>query len=258
MNKTLKIGYFYPDLLNLYGDNGNIEVLAYRARAYNFNVEVFTITPQVKEIPSDINFVFMGGGPDSSQKLMYEDLLNNKAVFLSDYVMSKKVGLFICGAYQLLGNYYKAADGSKLQGLGIFDLYTEHFGEDKPRCIGNTVSKISANLYNDDLFPKTVLEDNLVGFENHGGRTFLGKTCLPLAQIIKGFGNNATDHTEGAYLNSAFGTYFHGPLLSKNPHFADYLLFKALELTKEDVLNLPKINDTLIYTAHTASKKLKQ
>lgn len=258
----LTIAYFYHDLLNLYGDTGNVEILVWRAKNRDYPVEVINISTDTKitsELASKIDLIFMGGGPDAGQKSMYEDLKNDKAPFLKDFAESGKPGLFICGSYQLLGHYYKAADGSVLEGLGIFDMYTQHFGNDKPRCIGNTVAEINATLLDDPTFDAVNrIDKNIVGFENHGGRTYLGKNVLPLAKISKGFGNNAEDLTEGAIYKSSIGSYFHGPLLARNPHIADFLIAKALNLSQDEIFNFYNIDDTLINSAHTASYKLKQ
>lgn len=252
----LVIGYFYKKLLNLYGDNGNVEIFEYRCKARGFDVEVKEIELGVLQ-PNDvkeINLVFMGGGPDSSQKQMYQDLVENKKNFLKDYIETGGVGLFICGSYQLMGNYYKADENNILKGLGIFDLYTEDFGKQKPRCVGNTFAKISDLLLNDDTFKENnVVGNTLVGFENHGGRTFLENGIKPLAHVIKGFGNNGDDKTEGAIYNNCIGTYFHGPFLSKNSHICDYLIAKSLDLKK-----LESLDDSLIISAHKSAQKLKQ
>jgi CobQ-like glutamine amidotransferase family enzyme len=202
----------------------------------------------------NLNVVFIGGGPDSGQKQMYKDLLEHKGGFLREYIQGGGVGLYICGSYQLLGNYYKASDGSVLQGLGIFDLYTQHFGPSTPRCIGNVVAKLSATILADSVFKAVnTLDDKIVGFENHGGRTFLGTGSEPFALVQKGFGNNGVDHTEGVLYKNSIGSYFHGPLLSKNAHVADYLIAKGLGLSE-----LQPLDDTLVRTAHFLAQKLHQ
>ena len=258
----LIIGYLYSNLLNLYGDNGNVEILHYRASMRGIDVEIRYIDINTKitsELIQDINFVFMGGGPDASQKEMYIDLITNKRTFLSDYINSGGVGLFICGAYQLLGSYYKSADGSVLEGLSIFDCYTEHFGNHKPRCIGNVVTQFNTQLAEDKILSSDVYGNYLVGFENHGGRTYLSKSATPFCifkkdmQDTKGFGNNGEDFTEGIHFKNSIGTYLHGPVLSKNPHFADYLLTKALKLEP-----LPIVEDNIIKLAHLTARKLDQ
>jgi hypothetical protein len=257
MFSHLKVGYFYPKLLNLYGDNGNVEILMQRAKLRGFEVATIHIgidTQLNSELMKTIDIVFMGGGPDSKQKFMYDDLLKNKGPWLREYIEGGGAGLFICGSYQLLGHYYKSADGSMLEGLGIFDLYTEHFGLHKPRCIGNTVAKVSSKLLHYDVFVSVnTVGDTIVGFENHGGRTYLGENSSPFAKVITGHGNNSEDGTEGVFYKNSIGTYFHGPLLARNPHIADFLLAKGL-----NVNNLTALDDSLILSAHTASLKLKQ
>ncbi len=252
----LVIGYFYPQLLNLSGDDGNVQILKQRAERRGIDVEIVEITSGSlsEEISSRINLVFMGGGPDSGQKGVYEDLLENKKDFFEKYVENNGVGLFICGAYQLLGNYYKSSNSDILKGLEIFDVYTEHFGNHRPRCIGNVVCTINNNLLNSNFFSENnFVGDTLVGFENHGGRTYLGKKVIPFAKIQLGNGNNAEDGTEGAIYKNIIGTYLHGPILARNPHLADYLIANALKVTQ-----LKKLDDSLIKSAHTASLKLKQ
>ncbi len=263
LRSVLRIGYFYPDLLNLYGDNGNVEILTIRAKARNITVDVVPITIDTEastELFADINLVFMGGGPDAGQQAMYTDLVTEKGPFLKKYLHSEGVGLFICGAYQLMGHYYKAADSSVLDGLGIFDLYTEHFGNHKPRCIGNMVCTLNTEFLQNKAF-KNINKNNLfefVGFENHGGRTYLGKSATPLAKVQKGYGNNGEDKTEGVLYKNAIGTYSHGPVLARNPHLADFLIANALKLDTLEPLAADFINDDLILRAHTASKNLKQ
>ncbi|OGC56289.1 hypothetical protein A2976_04690 [candidate division WWE3 bacterium RIFCSPLOWO2_01_FULL_41_9] len=256
MSKLI-IAYFYPSYLNLYGDTGNVEILRERARRRGIDVEVVYIDPTVSlssEAVKYFSIVFMGGGPDSGQKLMYEDLYKNKGPYLREYVEKGGISLFICGSYQLMGHYYKSADGTILNGLGIFDLYTEHFGNHKPRCIGNVTCEISEEFRHDPVFNSVnKVGRTLVGFENHGGRTYLGNSLLPLGKIITGYGNNAEDASEGVLYKNSIGSYLHGPLLAKNPHLADYLIAKGLGMD-----SLPELDDTLIISAHTAAGNLKQ
>lgn len=251
----LSIGYFYPDQLNLYGDNGNVEILKYRAEKRGIDVEVVNISRE-SEIDGifmkHINLIFMGGGPDSSQKAVHSDLMRNKRSYLQDYIEDGGTGLFVCGSYQLLGKYYKASDGTILDGLGVFDLHTEHFGSSRPRCIGNVVGEFAEGFFEDSVLSSVnKVGRSLVGFENHGGRTYLGESAEPFAKILKGHGNNSEDGTEGIHYKNSIGTYFHGPVLSRNPHLADYLIAKAVETDK-----LEPLDDDLIIAAHTASKNL--
>ena len=147
-------------------------------------------------------------------------------------------GLFVCGSPQLLGHWYMTGDCKKLNGLGIFDFVTRHFGHDKPRCIGNTAGKL------------VNLEKTIVGFENHGGRTYLGKNCQPFAKILKGYGNNGEDGYEGAVYKNVIACYYHGPFLPKNPHVADWLIAKSLEVKYKRKIQLEPLDDTLEWQAH--------
>ncbi len=252
----LVLGHLYRDELNLYGDNGNVEVLTARCSQRNIKCEVVEIgSGKVSSQPGlrEVNLLFMGGGPDSSQKSVYEDFLNEKRSFVSDYVSSGKTGLFVCGSYQLLGEYYKSADGSELKGLGVFRVHTVHFGKNKPRCIGNVGAVLGGKITDDPAFKNVdFLGPRIFGFENHGGRTYLDSGAEPFARVIHGHGNNSEDGTEGVLLGNCIGTYFHGPLLAKNPHLADYLIAKALGVDE-----LPRLDDKLSIASYTASKKLR-
>jgi CobQ-like glutamine amidotransferase family enzyme len=242
----LKVLYLYPELLNLYGDRGNIEALYYRTskRGIGFEVKEAKIGKVLnKEDFEWANFVFMGGGSDLNQKILYEDLLLNKKGFLSDYLESGGVGLFICGAYQLLGNYYETENGEKIQGLGILNFYTKNEGS-KNRSVGNISSIINKNI-KDPVF-KNKQDRILVGFENHGGQTYFIDKLSPLAKVNKGFGNNRKEKTEGLVHKNTFGTYLHGPILPNNPAFCDYLIKKALNLK-----DLEPLNDGLILAARS-------
>lgn len=165
-------------------------------------------------------------------------------------------GLFVCGSPQLLGHYYMTGDGKKLEGLGIFDYVTKHFGHDKPRCIGNTVAQvegITLSGYQEKSPIAGLLHSSnsfIVGFENHGGRTYLGKGCQPFARVIRGFGNNGEDGYEGAVYQNVIACYYHGPFLPKNPHVADWLISKALEVKYQKSVSLYPLDDTIEWKAH--------
>jgi hypothetical protein len=152
------------------------------------------------------------------------------------------VVLAVCGGYQLFGRFYREASGAELAGLGVFDLWTEHPGLGAARLIGNVVAEYDG--------------DTLVGFENHGGRTYLGDGAQPLARVRSGFGNNGRDGTEGARYRNAFGTYLHGSLLPKNPRFADRLIALALRRRYGEDIHLAPIDDRLEELAHHAALKL--
>lgn len=247
---SLTIGWLYPDLMSIYGDRGNIICLRKRCewRGITVIVKQISLEHNSKELAS-CDLLFAGGAQDSEQTLVFDDLKKSKGKVLQGMIEDHIPGLYICGAYQFLGRYYKEADGTIINGLGIFDLHTINPGENHKRLIGNVVAS-TANSLGSDL-PLTTL----VGFENHGGRTQLGKNIKPLAEIMVGFGNNGKDKTEGAMYKNSFGSYFHGPILAKNPHFADFLIKKALEKKYKTSVTLDHLDDSLAYKAHSAILK---
>jgi CobQ-like glutamine amidotransferase family enzyme len=223
----LNICHLYPDLLNVYGDLGNILILKYRAEQRGIKVNVFNVSTGDNFEREKYDIVFFGGGQDYEQSIVSEDLLKTKSKELINYIEEEKVFLCICGGYQLLGKYYTTPEGEKLKGLGILDIYTE--GGDK-RFIGNTV------IYNEEF------DETYVGFENHSGRTYLGRSLRPLGKVIAGYGNNGSDGYEGCIYKNTFCTYFHGSLLSKNPELADRLLGLALQ-KKYGSMDLKPLDD---------------
>lgn len=215
----LKIAHLYPDLLNLYGDSGNILCLKKRCEWRGIESSV---TPLLSGRDFDFggyDIIFIGGGQDREQKLVLGDLTLKKRDSLNSAVENGSVVLAVCGGYQLLGKFYETASGERLNFTGILDFYT--CSGDK-RLIGNYEFKTAEKI-------------RIIGFENHSGRTFLGDGVLPLGKIIKGFGNNAADKTEGARYKNTFCTYCHGPMLPKNPDFADMLIKTALCAKYENV-----------------------
>ena len=246
----ITIAHLYPDLLNLYGDRGNIECLQKRCLWRDIEVEIINLTINdqlTPEILEQIDIMFMGGGEDCAQKKLYNDFVENKGTLIKQYIESDGVGLFICGGYQILGNYYRPYSGKDIKGLGIMDLYTRHYGRDKKRCVGNVVCSITGINY---LKNKT-----LVGFENHGGRTYLEDT-KPLAKIKTGHGNNDTAKNEGVIYKNIIGTYLHGPILPKNPHLADWLIKTALEKQTGGEVEITPLDDELEWQAHKQALKL--
>ena len=224
----LNICHLYPDLLNVYGDVGNILILKNRAESRGIKVNIINVSLDDDFDADNMDIVFFGGGQDYEQSIVSQDLKNNKKNSISKYIENGKVFLAICGGYQLLGNYYTAPNGEKLEGLGILDIYTE--GGQK-RLIGNTV------IYNEEF------NETYVGFENHSGRTFING-LKPLGKCIHAFGNNGEDGYEGCIYKNTFCTYFHGSLLSKNPELADRMLKLALDM-KYDNVELTPLDDTL-------------
>ncbi|WP_368488175.1 type 1 glutamine amidotransferase [Clostridium sp. BJN0013] len=224
----LNICHLYPDLLNVYGDLGNILILKYRAQQRGINVNIFNISLGDPFDESKYDIAFFGGGQDYEQSIVSEDLVKNKREGILNYIENENVFLSICGGYQLLGKYYSTPQGEKLSGLNVLDIYTESGNK---RFIGNTV------IYNERF------KETYVGFENHSGRTYIGD-LEPLGKVIVGYGNNGEDGYEGCIYKNCFCTYFHGSLLSKNPELADRFISLALA-KKYGAITLEPLDDEL-------------
>ncbi|HDK7176052.1 TPA: type 1 glutamine amidotransferase [Clostridium botulinum] len=229
----LNICHLYPDLLNVYGDIGNILVLKYRAEQRGIKINVSNVSIKDSFPIDKYDIALFGGGQDYEQAIVSKDMVETKKDDLTEYIEKGKVLLAICGGYQLLGKYYTTPEGEKLDGLNILDIYTE--GGDT-RFIGNTVIK------NEDF------NETYVGFENHSGRTYIGN-LKPLGKVMAGYGNNGEDQQEGCIYKNTFGTYFHGSLLSKNPELADRLLSTALKNKYGEDINLEPLDDNLEFKA---------
>ena len=230
----------YHDLMDLYGDKGNIETLRYRASKRGINVVVDTCTLQEKRNIEDYDIFFLGGGADKEQTLIYKDLLARKESILK----AKESGtafLLICGGYQLFGQYYLDQDGQKIDGLGIYDYYTESSDRDH-RCIGNIVVK--TNIHDKEV--------TVVGFENHGGQT--KAVSNPFGKVLVGHGNTYKGEYEGYMDAQTIATYMHGPLLPKNPAIADEVILRGLN-RRYTVEKLEPLQDTLENAAHDAMLK---
>ena len=227
--------------MSTYGDRGNVLTLRQRCLWRNIEVEIIEIDLKEKINPKRIDLFFFGGGQDRAQFEVSKDLQKFKTDFLKESVDLKAVFLSVCGGYQLLGNYYKAPTGEELPGVGLLDIFT--IASDK-RMIGNIL--IESNV--------SIPGKTLVGFENHSGKTFLGKNAIQLGRVVVGHGNNGEDRTEGAIQNNVFGCYLHGPLLPKNPAFADYLIEKALK-RKNSSFKLKELQDDFETAAHQSSVK---
>jgi CobQ-like glutamine amidotransferase family enzyme len=210
---SLRLAYLYPRLMNLYSDTGNVLCLQRRCAWRGITLTVDEL--ELGEAPDfrAYDLLFIGGGEDRQQTIAAHDLVNLKGPALRVALNEGLPCLAVCGGYQLLGEYYRPAEGDDLSGLGHFRAHTQHFAAAAPRCVGNVAAVGDLGW--------------LVGFENHGGRTTLtGST--PLGRIKAGFGNNGDDGTEGAVEKNAIGTYLHGSFLPKNPGVADDLIRRAL------------------------------
>ncbi len=230
--KELKLLYLYPDMLELYGDYGNIQVLKYRMkkRGINLIVDRYTIGDKAPDFTS-YDIVFAGGGADNEQSILSTDLIKYRDN-IKEAVKEKVFFLLICGSYQLFGKYYKGVEGNIIPGLEVFDYYTVAQPDRKKRCIGNIV--LDVNLGD--------TETKVIGFENHGGQTF--DIDSPFGKVLYGNGNKFGDSEEGFFKENIIATYLHGPLLSKNPVLADYIISYCLERKYNEKIGLEKLDDT--------------
>ena len=228
----LKILHLYPKEMNLYGDHGNILALVKRCEWRGIKTEVVSYEPGDK-IPDDIDIIFGGGGQDSNQNTIENDL-KSIAPKLKALVESDAPTLVVCGLYQLFGEYFETAEGDRIEGTSILNLHT--IAGDS-RLIGNIVVN-------------TPEFGEIVGYENHSGLTKLGKEVQPFGTVIKGYGNNGKDMTEGAKCHNCIGTYLHGPILPKNPRLADFLIAKAIERQTKSKTKLERLNDAVENRAH--------
>lgn len=231
----LSIAHLYPDLLNIYGDMGNIMALKIRCAWRDIEVEVHNITTGQIINQADYDLFFAGGGQDTQQVIAANELMRN-GVELNKAANLNKPMLAICGSYQLFGNYYLTSDNQRLRGISILDVHTQA-GE--KRFIGNVTATCP-------FLPIRTI----VGFENHSGQTFLGDNVEAFMKVKVGNGNNGADKTEGARYKNVFGTYLHGSFLPKNPHFADYLISLALHKRYKEEIELISLNDEFETMAH--------
>ena len=210
----LRICHLYGNLMNTYGDNGNLLMLQYRAKKLGYEVETTLISLEEDFNAEDFDIVMFGGGQDFEQTVVAKDLQNKKESLIQ-YIEDNGVVVAICGGFQLLGRYYVNASGERLNGISAIDVCTN--GQFPSRLIGDI------EIFNEE-FGETYL-----GYENHIGRTYLGKNMKPLGKVVKGFGNNEEDHVEGCHYKNVFCSYFHGPILVRNQHLADRIIETAAE-----------------------------
>ncbi len=232
----LTIGFLYGRLMNIYGDRGNVVTLAQRARWRGIEVETVTINAGDDLDPERCDVYVFGGGQDREQFVVADDLAAGTGERLKAAVEGGAAVLSVCGGYQLLGHYYRPHGHEELRGLGLIDAHTV---AGDTRFIGNVA--LSGPL------------GNLIGFENHSGRTYLGSGALALGTVTKGSGNNGEDRTEGAFTGKVYGTYMHGPVLPKNPALTDRILQEALE-RRNGPVSLPPLDDTLEVRAHESAR----
>lgn len=248
----LSIGWLYPTLMSTYGDRGNAICLQRRCQWRGIEV---SLVPLKRETPSEVikgvDIIVGGGAQDRQQEIVMRDLQGAKAQALQQKLETGTPGVFTCGSPQLLGHYYEPAVGQRIEGLGMLDLVSKHPGIEAPRCIGNLIFEITASPIAEELEAMLGEKPVVIGFENHGGRTYLN-TVQPLGKVIKGYGNNGEDGMEGAFYHHAIATYSHGPLLPKNPFIADWLIQKALQRKYQQQIKLAEIDDSLALAARKA------
>ncbi len=241
-SRTMRVCALYPDLMNIYADRGNLLVLQHRCswRGIDFQLSGSGLNDALDGDAHDL--YYLGGGQDRDQRLCADDLLANKSDALHQAAARGAIVLGICGGYQLLGNSYELGPGEALQGVGLVDVATVR--EPGPRLIGNVAMELGAEFGAGD---RAMV---LAGFENHGGRTYLGSDARPLGRVLAGHGNDGHSGFEGVWRRNVIGTYLHGPLLPKNVWFADWLIATALGLGPGE---LDALDDALELAAHTGA-----
>lgn len=222
----------YSDMLDLYGDNGNIEILRYRAKARGIEtvVEHHSVGTKGTDF-SDYDLIYLGGGADFEQQLLADDLQSCRDEIMRAY-QNGTFFLLICGGYQLMGEFYRDSNGEVIKGLGMFPYHTEASLNKGKRCIGNII--IESELDGE--------KTKIIGFENHGGQT--SKTDKPFGKVLFGNGNRFESQDEGYFDKNVIATYLHGPLLSKNPVLSDYII-KYCAQRNGDVVQMTPMDDAL-------------
>jgi lipid II isoglutaminyl synthase (glutamine-hydrolysing) len=238
----LRVAALYPEQMNIYADRGNIIFLRRRCEWRGIGFSYTAAGPGDPLDPAAHDLVYIGGGQDRDQRIVARDMLSTKGEGLAQAVDDGAVVLAVCGGYQLLGHSYQLGD-ERIAGLGLADLETRR--EPGPRLIGNV--EIEVDLGG--------TPHRLAGFENHGGRTYLGSDAKPLGRVIRGFGNNGEDDLEGVRQANLIGTYLHGPLLPKNAWLADRLIQLALARREGSEPELEPLDDALEDAAHESAHR---
>jgi lipid II isoglutaminyl synthase (glutamine-hydrolysing) len=238
---TLRLLTLYPDQMNIYADRGNILFWQRRCGWRGIGFDYTSAGPGELVDPSAHDLIYIGGGQDRDQKLVAADMVETKREGLAAAVDDGAVLLAVCGGYQLLGHSYQLGE-ERIAGLGLADLETVR--SDGPRLIGNVAIEVDLGAG-----PQV-----LAGFENHGGRTYLGEGATPLGRVIKGHGNDGKSGFEGVRRDNLFGTYLHGPLLPKNAWLADRLIQLAIARSEGSEPELEPLDDTLEAAGHESAR----
>ena len=236
----IRVGHLYPDYLNIYADRGNIAVLTRRAAWRGIELEVEAISTGDHVRPGDFDLYYVGGGQDREQALIAPDMAA-KGPALAEAVAGGAAVLAVCGGYQLLGGFYRDRDGTELPGAGLLPLHTMAGSR---RMIGDVLLECEL---------ERGVRRTLAGFENHAGRTYLEDGAKPLGRVIAGFGNDGDSGYEGCRAGRVVGTYLHGPLLPRNPWFADWVLAQSIAHRTGEPPRFDPLADELEEQAHGVS-----
>jgi CobQ-like glutamine amidotransferase family enzyme len=204
---SIKIVRIHNELLGTYGDRGNADVLAFRAKFHGITTEIIDVS-YLEKLPTNGNIYLLGGAEDAAQLLSLEAIRRDDV--LPTAIEGGAVVLAVCAGFQIIGNSFHAS-GKEVEGLGFLDVKSI---PGKERFVGDIKVKSS------------ILNMELTGFENHGGQSLLGEGVEPFGRVVTGHGNG-DGKFDGAVLGNVFGTYMHGPVLARNPEFADLLLCRA-------------------------------
>lgn len=238
---TVRLCHLYPNELNIYADRGNIAVLRRRLQWRGLSIQITEAGPDDPIDPGAHDLYYLGGGQDRDQAIVAHDLALTKADALRSAADDGAAFLAVCGSFQLVGAGYTAVDGERLPGIGILDVDTD---SGDTRLIGDVILDVELEGHHEQL----------VGYENHAGRTHLGADATPLGRVVHGHGNDGESGFEGAVQRRVIGTYLHGPLLPKNPWLADLILGWAMEHNTGSPPVLAPLDDKLERQAAAAAK----
>jgi lipid II isoglutaminyl synthase (glutamine-hydrolysing) len=244
VTRSLRVVSFYDDVMNVYADRGNLLAVQHAASRLGIAVEVSRVSLG-EALPKTTDLLLIGGGQDREQRRIASELAAH-GPRLRGWADEGVAMLAVCGGFQLFGHWYRDTRGNMLPGAEVFDMTTVARGPHDPRCVGDVLATSSVGAI-----------DKVVGFENHGGRTYLGADAQPFARVEYGFGNNGADGTEGAVYREAIGTYLHGSVLPKNPRLLVHLITAALRHAGAEALPAEALtqvlDDPIANRAHEAA-----